>query len=1629
MTPGEGRFTAAQRERAQNLFYEAMDAIDLIDRSEDSPMPDSPDSLLYYVNDVLAATVPQVTANREKLAQSMLRSNQFSLDKTAYELTEEERGAPLPKRETPQDYVDEVAATLKVQSKAKTLADNLSESGNFDGAFFNWLQTEGVRPREALRVIAYMMERAEMQGAETVNNLLAMLHPHLDNTMIIEVGPIIDEDPDERTFATYTNNKITIDDSKFTKKDNPLESLLHEIVHAAIESALLDIENTNSPLLEQLVANANKLFNELERKRNKTQKEIDIMKVLDSQGDNVLLVSEYLAWTLSTIAENGAGDLGLLFNNTKVLSDAIAALGQTLTRGNRQNPIIRSSNDKVNNKLFDHVEEELLETHKIHLNLDAFEAIDSQTDAAEAADYRAFISPVMDDILIPGLNSLDVDTFVQLGVETDGTKNVGEVERASDRNILRVQAAGRKLNHNGGMSSMEVFAHELYHAVTGFTLSTDQRVRAELRKIFEGVKDQITWEDFMPPVDERAGDIAAMERAAKAAYDYVFGVPTKDVDQLQEFAAMGLSNKALATKLTQLDAPGATEPLWDGNILSFLVNLVTRGLDLIRSAKLGTRKALNAQDALRKLSQQIVIINQQADARKYDKAGHNGMWRNAADNVASRHLTSLLDRAQEKLRLSEEEKLEDGSMLRWLRLGTHAALAQRTEAQQRANNEFLRHMGVNRSSDLAQAITEVLPYNKDDRGGADGKIGFLDLLRKSKVEVDIARQRAIEHTHSTLMNGFDKKQRKTKAQRLALTNVVIRTDLPALMEHNDKRTYRDLHQMLQNPALVKAEATRLERELNAELGRQNIAQLESMYLKQIDSLAQYQTTGVMGQVNGMKNAHNIVHQHNRLRAQDKVKVPNAAPLIAIVDQLATLRALQKTAPHDIDLALEVIDHEMARGEQNGFFDLLGMVQNFKKSSLEDLFQRNPVHMRKGYVKDMTDGDINVEVIIDTPENRQKMEDLGMVEIGIVDRDPRDYTTSGQRVMYKGYRGLNTWMKSTVSLTSRQGQGTSLFEVSGFDPQQTRFALGQMQARNDVIAARQNDPNFVQDPRETLAIPVLDDRGNIVDYTYEMSLANRQQHLKNSRHNDYFDQAIAHMFGSIADKMGTQKVNSETAQLLFNEWQAFKDSPEHRFIEVGKNSPDKRGQEMWQVLPDEMKRELNQLFKGTQFVNGFPIRDEAVNLVLGFRKLSILDLPSGRGDGRKLIRGRTATFAARTAEKVWQEIMQLVRIKMAIINPTVVVGNLSSNFGILLAEGIPVRYIQAKTSEAIRSMRQYQKDIREIDDLKRKIGIGKAARQNVDRLVRRREQLKAAIFRNPVAELVQEGLFTSIVEDVQSQEGTYREFILTGALDKAKGPIPGGAVKLAKEVYMVPGSNTFNMAIAATQYGDFIGRYIKFKYATEVGRKVSSPTPGQLTKVAELEKQLENYRAGLNALETDKTRLAKLNQQFLDNPTERPRLHSDALALKEQIESRENVLNSNIRKTRRELQSVQSQIQSRTEKLNRKQAINDALASFIYYDMPQNRWLQAMNDNGFLLFTKFFLRIQPVIAKMFQENPLKATGVLAAQQALMGPFDENIGTFALFQGLDNRLELMPFRHVGKLAPTEPSLFQWLWPLGL
>jgi len=245
--------------------------------------------------------------------------------------------------------------------------------------------------------------------------------------------------------------------------------------------------------------------------------------------------------------------------------------------------------------------------------------------------------------------------------------------------------------------------------------------------------------------------------------------------------------------------------------------------------------------------------------------------------------------------------------------------------------------------------------------------------------------------------------------------------------------------------------------------------------------------------------------------------------------------------------------------------------------------------------------------------------------------------------------------------------------------------------------------------------------------------------------------------------------------------------------------------MYNLLPGEMQRQLKAKFGSDTFY----IRDDVVNLVMGFRKMSVANTT---------IFGKH-TPIARQAEKIWQEVISHSKASIVIRAPAVVIGNIASNTAMLLSQGIPAGYIRDKGSEAISAMRAYQKDIRARDELVIKLGsdnaLNRASKADLVRLGRLNADIKA----NPVGKLVEEGLFTSIAEDIGANDTTVTGNALFDIADKMRmAGVPNVMIRAVQESYMLPGSATFRAAIAATQYGDFVARYVQFTYDVNVRGK-------------------------------------------------------------------------------------------------------------------------------------------------------------------------------------------------------------------
>ena len=76
-------------------------------------------------------------------------------------------------------------------------------------------------------------------------------------------------------------------------------------------------------------------------------------------------------------------------------------------------------------------------------------------------------------------------------------------------------------------------------------------------------------------------------------------------------------------------------------------------------------------------------------------------------------------------------------------------------------------------------------------------------------------------------------------------------------------------------------------------------------------------------------------------------------------------------------------------------------------------------------------------------------------------------------------------------------------------------------------------------------------------------------------------------------------------------------------------------------------------------------------------------------------------------------------------------------------------------------------------------------------------------------------------------------------------------------------------------------------------------------------------------------------------------------------------------------SLYQHVISRKENpMSKADAVQLASDAFINYDIPSHRNLQYMNDMGFVRFTKYYLRIQKVIARLYADSPGRALAMLA-----------------------------------------------------
>lgn len=75
--------------------------------------------------------------------------------------------------------------------------------------------------------------------------------------------------------------------------------------------------------------------------------------------------------------------------------------------------------------------------------------------------------------------------------------------------------------------------------------------------------------------------------------------------------------------------------------------------------------------------------------------------------------------------------------------------------------------------------------------------------------------------------------------------------------------------------------------------------------------------------------------------------------------------------------------------------------------------------------------------------------------------------------------------------------------------------------------------------------------------------------------------------------------------------------------------------------------------------------------------------------------------------------------------------------------------------------------------------------------------------------------------------------------------------------------------------------------------------------------------------------------------------------------------------------------TKRDPMTHEEAVQRVSDAFINYDVPTHRKLQYANDSGLVMFTKYYLRIQKMLVRIYREHPGRVLAMIAAEKFLIG----------------------------------------------
>lgn len=931
-------------------------------------------------------------------------------------------------------------------------------------------------------------------------------------------------------------------------------------------------------------------------------------------------------------------------------------------------------------------------------------------------------------------------------------------------------------------SREETYAHEIVHAMTVLglkLLGLNSRSGQYLKAIHKQAISKLSVEDFLPEVS--TGSLEEDMKLAKRGYDYL---KNNDERGLSEFITMGLTNKKLVAKLKSIEftqrenrkeGMNLFERMVEGvkDLMANTFNLITKGA--------GRNKTL--YDALLSASIKIANANNKVKAAKAQRISAVGALIKGVIETGNERINA---KVEEFIKDLVENKLVlnvDTNPKTWFGKIKLIAAAQTLGALDPDTREryykLLDRLNIARYGDSLQTLSQ--DFHKPDKFGRT-----VEQFIATSNRIDAAKMVERYATAKALKEGFTKEPTKEESQ--ALGKAIIDTDLDSLM---DRYSLDDVYDILSSEGALENEIKTIQEELQEAIRKDiNLAKVPTKeFMTYVDNqstgLAYYMVTNKVAMDGQFLNAENIAKMGETKYSVNKVD----SKVIDLIDKLTTLKALEMSTGVTATL------RDMIKTERKGVQGILTFIKNYKQDSDRKLFKNSSFNKVKGYRSEKLDN--GTDFLIARVADADELKTEGYEPISnVLDKDSTD-SFSAPRQFYRNtwISSQPTWNKAAVKLTSLQSKGHTLADlyvddlVKGKNVSQEEYerTLKNTTAKHRASLARMFKEIIPpkQDGDISL-LPIIDSTGHFQQFRYVMSKALKTTTL--GLDTDVFEN-LAIMESTKFDKVKTAEHNAEIADAIYEYWEENQDKKKLTpFVELAKYSTNERMRDIYRILPDSFLDRLKERFAGRPIM----IRKDMINWLFGFRDIDI-----SKTKPMQRIQNKHFRMALKIGDALVRKLTKVAKAEVVVKSTKTILSNIISNLNQCIMQGCTPSQAFKDHMEGINALSEYRDNAIRLKVLKNKKKMGEKINEA------EYTNLKRSLNNSPVKDMIEWGMFSSIVEDVEYND---KQDAFDTKIDKVRNRLPK-PLKVGTDMLFITKETTMYQTLAKVlQYSDFVSRY-------------------------------------------------------------------------------------------------------------------------------------------------------------------------------------------------------------------------------